>query len=108
MDHYEEARTLRERQKDVAKAFDTVDVPPQGNSSMVVRIIDDGNFPTVAQSYYAVQRVVIGGVEAEGNDGTFTLVGGVFFALNGGGAIPPPGTDVIVESIGGRYVFAYN
>lgn len=104
----DEARLLRERQAELARLTDEGDIPPQGSCAMVVKTKTVGTYPTVAKSFYAVDVVNPGGTESEGSAGSFAVVTGTFFALNAGSTIPPSGTQVIVDPIGGRWVFVYN
>ena len=64
-------------------------------------------YPTVAMAVYAVQPLDVGGTEAEGSAYTTSAAGPPIFAANVGTQIPPSGTQVRVDPVGGRYVFAY-
>src|SRR5690349_7193338 len=105
----DELRIARQRQSDVEVRADQVnqDAPEEGSVALA-RTKAVGTYPTAANRYFAMSPVTVGGVEGEGNPGTFTVESGTFFALNIGSAVPPVGTDVIVEGINGRWVFEFN
>lgn len=104
-----EESILRDRQAALETEADRLDMeggPLPG--PMLVQTKTVGTYPTVAGRYYAVTTVDPGGAESESGTGTFGVGSDTFFALNSGSAIPPTGTKVIVDPVGGRWVFAYN
>lgn len=104
-----EERTIRERHADLADTVDQLARDDGGSAgAMLVQTQTVGTYPTTAGSYYAVKSVDPGGAETEGGSGTFTAGTDTFYALNSGSSVPPSGTKVIVQPIGGRWVFSYN
>jgi len=105
-----EESTLRERQASLEAEADRLDT--QGGplpGPMLVQTKTVGTYPTVAKSFYAVAVVDPGGAEVEGSAGTFGVGSETLFALNAGTAVPPSGTsNIIVDPIGGRWVFVFN
>lgn len=104
-----EESTLRQRQAALEVEADRLDT--QGGAlpgPMLVQTKTVGTYPTAAGKYYACTVVDPGGAESEGGTGTFGVGTETLFALNSGSAVPPTGTKVIVDPIGGRWVFAYN
>lgn len=67
-----------------------------------------GAYPTVARRYYACEPLNVMGDEVEGASASTTVVATTFCALNVGGAVPPAGTEVILEWVGTRWVFQHD
>ena len=78
-----------------------------GEESLVVQTVTVSSYPTVAQRFYAVQAVEVGGSETENTAGSFGTPGGTFYALNLGSAVPSSGTKLIVRRVDGYWVFRY-
>ena len=81
---------------------------PHGAPTFVGTTTTITTYPTAAQAFYAltVQRSVTG-AETEGGPGTLTSAGATVLALNVGGTVPPPGTNVIATFVPYRWVFRY-
>lgn len=106
-------RVLRERTAFLSDALDrSGDSRPNCNAAFVGITAAIATYPTVAAGFYGVIPQRITGAENEGASGTFTseLAGGAPtpLALNVGTQVPPAGTKVIVEAVGGRLVFRYD
>ena len=66
-------------------------------------------YPTAAGVFYAANPTEIDGSEVEGGAATYTAdTSQVIYCLNTGTAIPPVGTRVVAEAVGGRWVFRYD
>lgn len=105
----DDPRTIRSRLSELAGNLDRLDFPaPSSAHPIVVRTVTVATYPTTAGRFYGCQVVTVGGVEAEGNSGSFTLITGVFYVLNLGSAIPPVGTNLIAEPIDGRWTTRFD
>lgn len=103
-------RTDRERQSD---ALDDIDRLPEdqqdGSVAILVRLITQTTYPTVAASVYACHAVSVDATDTEGTDPSFSEdASTVLYAVNVGNSIPDSGIYVIVSGAGGRLVFSFN
>ena len=105
-------RVLRERAAFLSDALDRSGGPGPAASAAVVGVtVVIATYPTTAGAYYGITPQRILGTNAEGDSATFeselddatTMV-----ALNVGTQVPPAGTKVICEGVGGRWVFRYD
>lgn len=101
------SRELRTRQATQFGDIDRLVGPsPATGSTMVVVTVTETSYPTADGKYYAVKQSTLGGTEVEGGAGTFTTVGGIFYALAlTGSAVPAVGTKLICDSVNGRWCF---
>ena len=106
----DETRILRLRESDRDDAIDARSGDPVASSpgSLVARTTTVSSYPTAAARYFAVKADWLGGSEVEGGTATFDADSVVFYAYNIGSAIPASGTRVVVDRVGGRWVFSYN
>ncbi len=66
-------------------------------------------YPTTASAFFASNPTEIDGTETEGNAASYTPdTSQVVYAFNVGTQIPPAGTRVVVQAVGGRWVFRYD
>lgn len=77
--------------------------PPAG--PCVAEVSSDDELPEDAGSWFAMQPVVVGGDEVEGEAATFTPSGPKFRAFNLGGGVPDEGDRFLCVPADGRYVF---
>lgn len=98
-------RELRTRQAEYLSSADRLIGPAaDAASSMVVVTVAVSTYPTAVGKYFAVQQLDPGGVEAEGNAATFDTLAGVFYvAVLPGSTLPPVGTKLVIDSVGGRW-----
>jgi hypothetical protein len=82
--------------------------PSLGSPSVLARTTTLLAYPTSAQCFYACQPLAVLGTEAEGAPGAVSPESSTFFALNLGGTIPPPGSQVVATFVGNRWVFRYD
>jgi hypothetical protein len=104
--HDQPTRELRTRQAEQIVAVDRMGGPPPTSStSMVVVTVYESVYPTAVGKYFAAQQVDPDGVEVEGGAATFaTLPGTLYIAVLPGSTLPPVGTHLIVDAVGGRWV----
>ncbi len=88
----------------VRSAFDDA---PRGDSALV-KTVTVTSYPTSANRFYGVQRLMVSGTEVEGGAPTLTAIGGVFYAYNRGSAIPPVNTVLLADEVGGRWTIEYD
>lgn len=65
-------------------------------------------YPTAAERFFACEPAAILGVEVEGGAGSLEPAAGTLFAFNLGGAVPPPGTYLLVTFLQNRWVFRHD
>ena len=82
--------------------------PPIGAPTVLACTKVLSRYPTVAQSFFACQPLILLGAESEGGSGAVTEVNTTFLALNLGSTVPPVGTEVLVTFTGSRWVFRYD
>src|SRR4051812_48150406 len=106
--HGDESRVLRSRHSNLSDRLDASKAePPSGSLSMVVRTTTKTTYPTTANVYYACLPVDVGGTEDEGQSSPLSGGAGFIYVLNLGTTIPPVGTNLIAESVGGRWTTQY-
>lgn len=99
----------RDKILDLEDRLDSLDAPTEGSASALVQTVSVSSYPTTAFTFYAVQPLVIDGVEREGAAASFGPdPSRVFYACNLGSVVPPVGTKLVVTSCGGRWVFTFN
>ena len=86
----------------------TLGNPSPSSPTLVANTKTITHYPSAPGQYFACEPMSVLGVEAEGEIGTFTNFGAIFFALNLGTAIPPSGTKLIVTFVENRWVFRYD
>jgi hypothetical protein len=64
-------------------------------------------YPTTANVFYGLIPQALLGTESEGAAGVLTPGTIHIFGLNLGASVPPPGTQVLAEYVGNRWVFRY-
>jgi hypothetical protein len=80
-----------------------------GSVSEIVTTTTKTTYPTIAAAYYAVQPCRLDGAETEGTGASFSGDSSrIFYAFNLGTQVPPVSTQVLVHSVGGRWVFRYD
>ncbi len=105
---YDESRRLREDDGAYREEADRREPPPAPIGRRIVgRTVNGGSYPTAAQRFYKMEVVSVTGDEVEGGAPTLTL-GGEFFAVNLGTAIPAVGTDHVVSHVPWRFVFRHD
>jgi hypothetical protein len=108
------ARVLRDRQAFLSDALDrSGDQGAAANAAIVGVTTAITAYPTVAGAFYGITPQRITGTNNEGDPGVFAseLPDGAttqMVALNVGSQIPPAGTKVICEAVGGRWAFRYD
>jgi hypothetical protein len=103
-----ESRIMRSRTADLEQYNDRL--APNANDcdvSVLGQTATKTTYPTVANAVYFINTANLDGSDAEGSTATFVLDSGSLFALNLGGTVPPVGTNVVVTSAGGRWVFRF-
>ena len=104
-----ESRTLRDRQAAAAALDRSADHAPHGNAALLCITTTVATYPTVAARVYALFPQDIDGAETEGAACTYTSSSATaMYGVNLGTAIPPNGTRVIVDAIGGRWCFRFD
>jgi hypothetical protein len=103
-------RIERSRHLDLDRTVDQVSTGEAGGSlARLVTTCTVGTYPTTAGAFYAANPTEINGPEVEGGGATYVQDAfQVMYCLNLGTQIPPNGTRVIAESVGGRWVFRYD
>jgi hypothetical protein len=106
-------RILRDRTAYLSDSLDRAGGPgPAGNAAVVGVTVAISTYPTAAGAFYGITPQRITGTNAEGDPGVFAsdLAGGgaPMPALNVGTKVPPQGTKVVWEAVGGRWVFRYD
>jgi hypothetical protein len=79
-----------------------------GPPSILARTSTLGRYPSISQCYFVCQPLILLGAEIEGGPGVVTSGSAVFYALNAGTSVPPPGTEILTTLIGNRWVFRYD
>lgn len=95
-DRINELGLLIDQLGDETDAVDTI---------MVETVEGDGTYPTTANVWYPVKRVIVGGTEEEGEPATFDYDGGFFLALHVGNTAPSLGVQSLATRCGGAWVF---
>lgn len=99
------------RRDDLAAALDArVDDTVDGSSAFLGRTEEVGSYPAAPARVFAVRPMDVESAEVEGAAAAFyeTEADGRRYAYNIGSAIPPTYTIVLVQAVGGRYVFRYD
>jgi hypothetical protein len=102
----DDLRYLRDRQASLIAQLDRWDNHAHDPTAVLVgKVFDNGHLPTTPGNYFAVHPVTVGGTEAEGSAGTFSVnaAATVFFLVIGSKA-PIAGDVLIARSIDGRWV----
>jgi hypothetical protein len=113
------SRILRDRTAFLSDALDRSGNPgPAANGAVVGITTAIKTYPTTAGVFYGIIPQVITGTSAEGDAGTFAsdlaapddpdAPPTAMVALNVGTAVPPAGTKVVCDGVGGRWVFRYD
>jgi hypothetical protein len=103
-----EAALYRRRHADLTDDIDQTGVAAAPTAAaLVVQTFTRTTYPTAAQEYYACHTVTLGGAQTEGGAGSLTVAGDCTYVFNAGGSVPPVGTYVIAEPVGGRWVMQY-
>lgn len=104
-----DTRTNRNRQESLANLISRIpSSPPDGARSILVKTTTETTYPTTASSFYAVFSVDVDGAETEGATPTFNVDSHVFHALNLGSTVPPAGTIILAECLGGLWLFRWD
>lgn len=106
-----DTRVLRDRQAFLSDALDrSGDKGPAANAAVVGVTVAIKAYPTTAGAFYGIIPQRITGTNAEGDPGVFAgePAPTPMVALNVGTQIPPAGTKVICEAVGGRWCFRYD
>ena len=105
-----DSRIERERQKALSGVIDRV-VPfaADGSTAVLLTTTTITTYPSTAGVFFASNPTEIDGSEVEGGAASYAPdTTQVVYALNVGTTIPPVGTRVVANSIGGRWVFRYD
>jgi hypothetical protein len=100
----------RRRIEELVSNFDASrpDAKAAGNEACLVKTKLKTTYPTVAGRYYYCEIQRLGGDPVEGGAGTVTATGQYLFAWNRGGAVPPQGTLLLAQQVGGRWTIRYD
>jgi len=103
-------RIERARHEDLDRLVDQIAAGGSGGSAArLVTTCTVTTYPTSAGAFYAANPTEIDGSEVEGGAATYTAdTNQVMYALNLGTQIPPSGTVLVAEAVGGRWVFRYD
>lgn len=107
----DDPRIERER---IAAAFARLDAlgdcgGATGAAAMLVTTTTVDMYPTTAGAFYATSPTELDGDEVEGGSATPTVdATQTVFAWNAGSTVPPTGSKVIIEAVGGRWVFRWD
>jgi len=105
-----DTRIERARHADLERTVDQI--AAGGSSGSAARLVTTTTvmtYPTSAGAFYAAHPTEIDGSETEGGAASYTAdTAQVMYCLNLGTQIPPAGTTVIAEGVGGRWVFRYD
>jgi hypothetical protein len=103
-------RIASERHQALADLVDRlVPFSSDGSASLLVKTTTATSYPTTAGTFYASNPIEIDGTELEGSTASYSAdETQVVYALNVGTQIPPVGTRVVVQAVGGRWVFRYD
>ena len=82
--------------------------PNDCDESAVAQTAISETYPTTANTVYYLAGMSIDADDQEGSDVTLAGDGNEYFAVNLGTRIPPPGTNVLISSVGGRWVFRWD
>lgn len=105
----DDARRFQIRESALAEDVKRTLIDPfLGTSSLLVRTTTVRTYPTVAQSYFACQPLILLGKEIEGGGGATTPSISTFYAFNLGSTVPAVGTQLVVTFVGNRWVFRYD
>ena len=106
-----ESRIERERQKALSRGYSIASIPSPLMASVALLLTTTTvhGYPTTAAAFFASNPTEIDGSEIEGGAAAYTAdATQVVYAINVGAVIPPIGTRVVANSIGGRWVFRYD
>jgi hypothetical protein len=105
-------RVMRERHARATDALDQLGADSDSahaSAALIVVTTTVSVYPTSAAQFYACNPQIITGSETEGASPTYTTdTATTIYALNVGTQIPPNGTELVVHSVGGRWVFRYD
>jgi hypothetical protein len=107
------SRIMRERQEDLADDIEALEGEERsdGSSSLLVQTVAESTYPTTPLACFACTPVTIDGEDTEGAAANFAVddSGAILYAFNLGSSVPPVGTALVVDDVGGgRYVFRYD
>ena len=105
-----DSRIERERQKALSGVLDRVaPFAALGSAALSLTTTTVSTYPATAGAFYASNPTEIDGSEVEGGAASYTAdATQVVYALNVGTQIPPAGTQVVANAVGGRWVFRYD
>lgn len=103
-------RIERLRHQDLNDLVDRLDVAgAEGSLAQLLTTIEITSYPTDAGAFYAGNPTYINGTEAEGGAASYSPdPSQVIYAYNLGTQVPPQGTLVVAQAVGGRWVFRYD
>jgi hypothetical protein len=103
-------RIERARHEDLDRLVDQIAAGGSGGSAArLVTTTTVTTYPTSAGAFYGCNPTEIDGAEQENGTATYTAdTTQVMYVLNLGTSIPPTGTVVIAEAVGGRWCFRYD
>jgi hypothetical protein len=104
-------RVLRDRAAFLSDSLDrSGDEGPAANAALVGVTVAIKAYPTLPGAFYGITPQRITGTNKEGDPGVFAAepTPTPMVALNVGTQIPPVGTKIICEAVGGRWVFRYD
>lgn len=105
-----DSRIERERQKALSAVVDrAAPFAADGSTALLVTTTTVTSYPATAAAFYASNPTEVDGSEVEGGAASYTVdATQVIYALNVGTQVPPVGTRVIAQAVGGRWVFRYD
>jgi hypothetical protein len=105
-----EDRILRERLANLESYDDRTSNASSNDCdvSVLAQTAVKKTYPVIANAVYFLQTGALDSKPTEGSAATITLDGGSLFAVGIGSAVPPVGTNVIVSSVAGRWVFRFD
>jgi hypothetical protein len=104
-----EARVIRDRHQAAEDQINRLPfAPPDGARSLLVTTTTYATYPTTAGVFYAVLTTDVTGPETEGSSPTFSTQSQLWYCLNLGTAVPPDGTVILAENIGGIFAMRFD
>jgi len=105
-----DSRILRERQQSARADLDrSREEAPFASGAIAAVTSHDTTYPTTAGALFACVPCELDGAEVEGSAPSWVQqTGARIYAFNAGTEIPPEGTKLVANAVGGRWVFRYD
>jgi hypothetical protein len=103
-------RVIRDRPKAGEKTINRAPgFAPVGSVAILAQTTTVSTYPSTASAFYACVPADIDGNESEGALATYVQENStIFYAWNAGTQVPPAGTTIVCDAVGGRWVFRYD